>query len=69
MIIKTYIEHQYNISFLGNPFPPILPQKVDQRNFIHNVLLDEAKKAYRAEKYEQLTKSLGEQTEVEVLNK
>lgn len=44
----------------GNPFPSILPQRTDQRNFIHNVLLDEAKKAYRAEKYEQITKSLEE---------
>jgi len=44
----------------------------DQRNFIHNVLLDEAKKAYRAEKYEQITKSLGENQnlkESEVLEK
>jgi len=49
------------VSLLGNPFPAILPQRSDQRNFIHNVLLDEAKKAYRAEKYEEITKSLEEQ--------
>lgn len=56
-------------TFLGNPFPPICTQRVDNRNFIHNVLLDEAKKAYRAEKYEQITKSLGEQQEIEVPEK
>lgn len=58
--------------FSGNPFPSILPQRSDQRNFIHNVLLDEAKKAYRAEKYEQITKSLEENQnleESEVLDK
>lgn len=50
--------------FLGNPFPSILSQRIDQRNFIHNILLEEAKKAYRAEKYEQITKSLDEQEDV-----
>jgi large subunit ribosomal protein L17 len=53
------------ISSLGNPFPSILPQRIDQRNFIHNILLEEAKKAYRAEKYEQITKSLNEQDVVD----
>lgn len=51
------------LSLSGNPFPAILPQRSDQRNFIHNVLLDEAKKAYRAEKYEEITKSLEEERE------
>ncbi|XP_060871043.1 large ribosomal subunit protein bL17m [Metopolophium dirhodum] len=61
---KAYPENVYPRSVLelrGNPFPAILPQRSDQRNFIHNVLLDEAKKAYRAEKYEEITKSLEEQ--------
>lgn len=53
----------FSFILLGNPFPPILPQRTDERNFIHNVLLDEAKKAYRAEKYEQITKSLEDQIE------
>ncbi|XP_026816346.1 39S ribosomal protein L17, mitochondrial [Rhopalosiphum maidis] len=63
---KAYPEIVYPRSVLelrGNPFPAILPQRSDQRNFIHNVLLDEAKKAYRAEKYEEITKSLEEQRE------
>lgn len=57
------------VLFSGNPFPPLLQQRSDQRNFIHNVLLDEAKKAYRAQKYEEITKSLGEQQEIEVPDK
>lgn len=57
------------ITFLGNPFPPILPQRIDQKNFIHNVLLDEAKKAYRADKYAEITKSLEEQQNIEVSDK
>lgn len=55
--------------FLGNPFPPILDQRTDQRNFIHNVLLDEAKKAYRAEKYAEITKSIEENQDLEVPDK
>ncbi|VVC44506.1 Ribosomal protein L17 [Cinara cedri] len=69
---KAYPDIVYPRSIIelrGNPFPPILSQKLDQRNFIHNVLLEEAKKAYRAEKYEQITKSLGEQPKVEVSDK
>lgn len=62
MCLKIIVYH-LNVSLLGNPFPTILPQRSDQRNFIHNVLLDEAKKAYRAEKYEEITKSIEEQRE------
>ncbi|XP_059621115.1 large ribosomal subunit protein bL17m-like [Phlebotomus argentipes] len=42
----------------GNPFPPLVPDKVLNRNFIHNVLLDEAKKAYRFEKYAEISKKM-----------
>lgn len=38
----------------GNPFPALKPQLGVNRNFIHNVLLDEAKKEYRRKKYAQL---------------
>lgn len=38
----------------GNPYPPLVPDTHQNRNLIHNVLLDEAKKAYRAEKYAQI---------------
>uniref|UniRef100_A0A1B0FV29 Large ribosomal subunit protein bL17m n=1 Tax=Lutzomyia longipalpis TaxID=7200 RepID=A0A1B0FV29_LUTLO len=42
----------------GNPFPPLVPDKVQNRNFIHNVLLDEAKKAYRQEKYAEIAQNI-----------
>lgn len=35
----------------GNPYPPLVPDMHNNRNLIHNVLLDEAKKEYRAAKY------------------
>lgn len=38
----------------GNPYPPLTPDLNVNRNLIHNVLLDEAKKAYRTEKYAQI---------------
>lgn len=38
----------------GNPYPSLKPDFGVNRNFIHNVLLDEAKKVYRRKKYEQL---------------
>lgn len=38
----------------GNPYPSILPSFTTNRNMIHNVLLDEAKKAYRTKKYEEI---------------
>lgn len=39
----------------GNPFPALKPDLSMNRNLIHNVLLTEAKKEYRREKYEKLT--------------
>lgn len=44
----------------GNPFPPLVPDANHNRNLIHNVLLDEAKKAYRAEKYAQIAAKIEE---------
>lgn len=38
----------------GNPFPSLKPDLGVNRNFIHNVLLEEAKKAYRRKKYAEL---------------
>lgn len=46
----------------GNPFPPLKPDLSKNRNFIHNVLLEEAKKAYQREKYAQL---IGQNTEAD----
>lgn len=38
----------------GNPFPALKPNLTVNRHFIHNVLLEEAKKEYRRKKYAQL---------------
>lgn len=38
----------------GHPYPALKPDLGINRNFIHNVLLDEAKKEYRRKKYAQL---------------
>lgn len=38
----------------GNPYPSLLPDTHNNRALIHNVLLDEAKKAYRQKKYSEI---------------
>lgn len=38
----------------GNPYPPLLPDMHSNRNLIHNILMDEAKKAYRTKKYAEI---------------
>lgn len=38
----------------GNPYPALKPNLNFNKNFIHNVLLEEAKKEYRRKKYAQL---------------
>jgi hypothetical protein len=43
---------------LGNPYPPLLPDMTANRNLIHNVLLDEAHKEFRAQKYAEIAKKL-----------
>lgn len=42
----------------GHPFPSLTPESVHNRNFIQNVLLDEAKKEYRREKYARIAEQL-----------
>lgn len=42
----------------GNPYPPVKPDYSQNRGFIHNVLLDEAKKQYRQEKYAEIAAKL-----------
>jgi len=42
------------IELKGNPYPSLLPDLHQNRNLIHNVLLDEAKREYRAEKVKEL---------------
>uniref|UniRef100_A0A8D8V5M2 Large ribosomal subunit protein bL17m n=1 Tax=Cacopsylla melanoneura TaxID=428564 RepID=A0A8D8V5M2_9HEMI len=46
------------IELRGNPFPPLVPNPVDNRLLIQNVLLDEAKKEYRAAKYAEIAQDL-----------
>lgn len=42
----------------GNPYPSVKPDLTQNRNLIHNYLLDEAKKAYRKEKYADIAAKL-----------
>lgn len=42
----------------GNPYPSLVPDLSQNRNLIHNVLLDEARKAYRKEKYAEIAAKL-----------
>lgn len=42
----------------GNPYPSVKPDYTQNRGFIHNVLLDEAKKQYRQEKYAEIAAKL-----------
>nr|CAI5855367.1 unnamed protein product [Callosobruchus analis] len=42
----------------GNPYPSLLPDTHTNRNLIHNVLLDEAKKAYRIQKYKEIAEKV-----------
>lgn len=55
---KTYPDHRNTLRAVlelrGNPFPSLKPDLGVNRNFIHNVLLDEAKKEYRRKKYAEL---------------
>lgn len=54
---KPYPGKYYDRAVLelpGNPYPPLVPDTHSNRNLIHNVLLDEAKKAYRIEKYAEI---------------
>lgn len=46
----------------GNPYPPVKSDFTQNRNLIHNVLLDEAKKQYRQEKYMQIAAKLTSST-------
>lgn len=38
----------------GNPYPPVIPDTSSNKNLIHNILLEEAKKAYRTKKYAEI---------------
>lgn len=58
---KPYPGDQYKKAVLelkGNPYPSLLPDTHTNRNLIHNVLLDEAKKAYRLKKYAEIASKI-----------
>ncbi|XP_058823831.1 large ribosomal subunit protein bL17m-like [Topomyia yanbarensis] len=44
----------------GNPYPPLVPNMNQNRNLLHNVLLDEAQKEFRKEKYAEIAAQIGE---------
>ena len=46
------------IELRGHPYPPLVPDLSQNRNLIHNVLLDEAKKEYRKQKYAEIAEKL-----------
>ncbi|XP_065359874.1 large ribosomal subunit protein bL17m [Calliphora vicina] len=46
----------------GNPYPSLLPDFSQNRNFIHNVLLDEARKDYRREKLADMATKLANES-------
>lgn len=47
----------------GHPFPPLVGSDYRNRNLLQNVLLDEAKKEYRKEKYAHFTAQLEKQNQ------
>ncbi|VEN59010.1 unnamed protein product [Callosobruchus maculatus] len=49
----------------GNPYPSLLPDTHTNRNLIHNVLLDEAKKAYRMQKYKEIANKVEDRVRAE----
>lgn len=56
--------------FLGNPFPPLIFDGSRNKNLIHNILLEEARKEHRKEQYaeivEKVTSSEKQQKNVDV---
>lgn len=46
----------------GNPYPSLLPDFSQNRNFIHNILLDEARKDYRREKLSDLANKMANES-------
>ena len=53
----------------GNPWPPVVPKQRDQRNSLVNILLDQARKDYRQQKYESMAAlELNKQSEQQTSN-
>lgn len=57
-------DHKAILELRGNPYPPLLPENYNNRNLIHNVLLDEAKKDYRARKYAEIAEKITNEEKV-----
>lgn len=49
----------------GHPYPPLFVDTYKNRSLLHNVLLDEAAKAYRAQKFAEVSSALENPDEVE----
>lgn len=43
----------------GNIYPPLVPDTTSNRGLLHNVLLDEARREFRAQKYAEIAASVG----------
>lgn len=54
----TSINFRSVLELRGNPFPPLVQNTAHNRLLIHNVLLDEAKKEFRAQKYSEIAQQL-----------
>ncbi|KAK4886143.1 hypothetical protein RN001_002414 [Aquatica leii] len=48
----------------GNPYPSLIPDNISNKHLIHNVLLDEAKKEYRALKYAEIAAKIESEEKV-----
>jgi large subunit ribosomal protein L17 len=44
----------------GNPYPSLFMNHTPDKNLLHNILLDEAKKDYRKQKYGEMAEKLAE---------
>lgn len=51
----------------GNPYPSLLPDTHSNRNLIHNILLDEARREYRIQKYADIAAKI-ENVETKLIN-
>lgn len=48
----------------GNPFPPLLPENRNQNFWLHNVLLEEAKREFRSSKASEIPQHLGAEEKI-----
>ncbi|EDV95513.1 39S ribosomal protein L17, mitochondrial [Drosophila grimshawi] len=50
------------LEFRGNPFPALVPDYTQNRNLLHNVLLDEARKEFRREQLAKMANKFAAET-------